>query len=668
MNAKVGSSELKKQVSLQNTGVILSVAATIPDQTLPGGDLRIPVDKLGAALGYTIPKPVYEYERDRLTVFLRVKGDPTKIPLMTGHSLGPVADRKWPMPFTIPLSELKELATPETPTEYELVYVLIASGSNPGPEAVAEYKIDKTKPYQTKTPATDFSPPAAAFPVDLPPNKDIDDAYLGANPAGIEITIALAPNNAEATDVCDVYWGIPADPEYATPVLTGVVVPADGKIVIPTSIFLNSKEGMNTLTYVVKDLAGNISRRSKPDQRNVRRLAPPVALPPVVPLADGTGGDNLIDIADCKQGVTIEVPVPLPNAPTDSIIAYWQDIALPEQRIGSNTLLVFPVDYATIIKVAYGATDGAVPTTISYEMFRGPGAPIAEEEADIEVDISYPGPTNPNEPDPVNTDLELPRLVSSQGVDNKLDDNDFGEPADIFIQLYDAPATESAQSITVFYDDQELDPPYLLRPGEEGTEILAATVPWLTIEKKLNATVKLKWKLSSVLGANPVFSEEQDVVVDVTKIDLPKPQVKGLIFDSISCPTLNFLPVSDPEYPGDGTPRRNLKVTIPYSSSLVDGRTVTLKWGGFENESATDPITGTEITKDILISGTVPAEGIETDIGDYMLHFKPVSDGFGKLTYTVTDVVPESDAATHFVFLVDNDGDYCEIANPIPTP
>jgi hypothetical protein len=51
-----------------------------------------------------------------------------------------------------------------------------------------------------------------------------------------------------------------------------------------------------------------------------------------------------------------------------------------------------------------------------------------------------------------------------------------------------------------------------------------------------------------------------------------------------------------------------------------------------------------------------------------MLNFKPVSDGFGKLTYTVSGVIPESDAATHFVFLVDNDGDYCEIANPIPTP
>jgi hypothetical protein len=51
-------------------------------------------------------------------------------------------------------------------------------------------------------------------------------------------------------------------------------------------------------------------------------------------------------------------------------------------------------------------------------------------------------------------------------------------------------------------------------------------------------------------------------------------------------------------------------------------------------------------------------------IGDYMANFKPVTDGFGKLTYSVTGVVQESDEAIHFVFLLDNNDDFCEIANP----
>ncbi|UZE09245.1 hypothetical protein [Pseudomonas sp. B21-053] len=668
MNAKVENPGVNKQVSLQGSGALL-FPAVIPAQNLPGGDLRIPVAALGAALRYLIPQPADEYDRDRLDVFLRLKGNPTRIPLLSGHQLGPVASRIWPLPLDIPLSQLTERQTPETPTQYELVYILYANGVNPQPEQVTEYHIDRTKPYQSKTPPTDFSPPAASFPVDLPPGRDIDDAYLGANPTGIVITIPRAAANAEATDVCNIYWGNPADPAFASPVLRDVPVPlVDGKITLLVEIFERSAEGLNTLQYEVRDLAGNLSRRSRPDQRNVRRLAPPVPLPPVVPLADGTNGDTLIDVADCKQGVTIEVPVPLPNAPSDTIIAYWQGTAVAlEERVGTNTVLVFNVDYA-IIKAAYGSTDGVVPTTVSYNMFRGSGAPIATEDTDIGVDIFQPGPPNPDEPDPINRDLELPRLVSSQGVNNKLDDNDFGKDADIFIQLYAAPPTESAQSITVFYDDVELSPPYLLRPGEEGTEIKAVTVPWAVIERKPNGIAKIKWRLSQVLGNNPVWSEDQDVDVNITKIDLPAPQVQGLLFDSISCPTLNFMPASDPNWPGDGTNRRNLKVIIPNSPSLLDGRMLILVWEGFTDEFGTVPIPWTRATKNIPIVGTVPPTGIETDIGDYFVNFKPVSNGFGKLTYTVSAVLPESDPAIHFVFLVDNNRDYCEVANPIPGP
>jgi hypothetical protein len=657
MNAKVESIGLQKQVSLQSGGVILLDPAIIPDQTLPGGDLRIPVAVLGANLEYEIPRPVTEHARDTLSVFLRVKGDPTQIPLETRRPLGPLVDRAWPLPLEVPLARLVELSTPEAPTQYELVYVMYAAGVNPSPETVSEYHIDRTKPYQVKTPASDFSPPAATFPADLPFSKAIDDEYIGANPNGIVITLPIA-DNYEATDKCDVYWGDPADPAYATPVLEDVLVPGDGKVTLPILIFVNSKEGLNTLTFVVKDLPGNISKRSKANQRNVQRLAPPVAEKPVVPLADGTDGDTLINVADCAQGVTVEVPVPQPSSPNDTIIARWHNIDLPEQRVGTNTTLVFPVDYTTVIKVAYGATDGVVPTKVSYVMLRGSGNVIAEEETEIDVDISYPGPVNPGEPDPVNRDLELPRLVSSQGVDNELDDNDYDQSADVFIQLYNVPATESGQSITVWYDDNELSPSYFLQPGEEGSEIKAGTVPWDIIAKKPSGTVKLKWVLSAVLGNNPVWSREQDVIVDITKIDLPKPLVQGLENDAIACPTLNFVP------PGDGTTRRNLKVVIPFSPSLLDTRVVTLKWGGYTDENATIPIPGTEVTKDHTIVGTVPAEGIEMDIGDYTANFKPVTDGFGKLTYSVTGVVQESDEAIHFVFLLDNNDDFCEIANP----
>lgn len=659
MNIKVGSLGSGRQVSLQNDTVVDTVPPDIPAQNLPGGDLRIPRDALDADLEFTIPKPLQEFEGDKLDVYILLKGDPTKDYLVYDEVLGPVDDRIWPLPMAIPVAKLVELATPETPTQYELVYQVFAGGANPTDPGITEYHIDKTKPYQTKTPATDLSPPAAAFPADLPPTQDIDDEYISNHQSGIEITLTLATSNAEATDTVDIYWGDPADPAYYTPVLSNEPVPGHGRITLPIDIFEDSNEGMNTLTFRVKDLAGNVSRESKKNQRNVRRLAPPVGKPPVVPLADGTDGDTLIDLADCDRGVTIEIEVPLPSSPNDRILASWKNIDLPPKTVGTETLLVFPVTFAEIER-AYGVTDGPVPTKVSYVMLRGSGNPIVREETTIDVDISYPGPENPDRPKPVNPDFDLPRLVSSQDVDNILDDNDYGQEAKVYVQLYATPPTEAGQIVTVWYDDNELSPSYYLSPGEEGREILAATVPWDTIATKPNGIVKLKWVLSIIGGNNPVSSRDQDVNVDITKIDLPKPLVQGLIRNNISCPTLNFVP------PNDGTSRRNLKVNIPPSPSLVDGKDVVLTWGGYTDEFATVPIPNTEVSVTHTVVGTVPPEGIELEIGDYFLNYKPVSEGYGKLTYTITGIVADSDEAIHRVFLLDNNGEYCEVANPIP--
>ncbi len=664
MNTKVTNTALTKKVLLQSGGTVLLDGATIDGQ-IPG-DGRIRVEKLNADLAFTIPKPPFEYDdpndpnrNDKLSIFLRVENDPTPIPLVTGLNLGPIVNRQWPMPFTIPRAELKELPTPELPTVYELVYILFARGTNPNPEAITQYRIDRTAPYRIKTPASNLSPPAISFPTDLPPSQKINDTYLGQHQNGIDITITLAANY-DPTDVCDIYFGILSDPAYATPVMSNVAIPATGIINIPLAILQDLKEGLNTITIIFKDLAGNISLRSKPEQRTVERLAPPVALEPVVPLADGTGGDDLIDVADCVTGVTVEVTVPLPSTPTDSIRCYWGNTLLvPEQLVGTNTILVFPVEYP-VIKTEYGVTDVDVSTIASYEMFRqGVLTPIATHSTSFKVNIHQPGGPNPGEPSDVNPSFKKARLVSSQGIDNKLDDNDHGNDADIFVELPATPPAASGQFVTVYYDGVPLTPDYYLTPGDQG-DIKMAVVPWRLIELKPNGLIPIKWTLSEVLGRNPVSSPNQDVDVKITKADLPKPVVDGLVFDSISCPTLNFIP------PGDGTNRRNLKVVVPISPSMVSGRTVTLTWGGFTDSSADKPITGTQVSVPLVVPTPAPAAGMEFLIGDYMTHLKPVSNGYGKLTYTISSVVPESDSAVHFVFLEDNNGDYCEVANPLP--
>jgi len=318
------------------------------------------------------------------------------------------------------------------------------------------------------------------------------------------------------------------------------------------------------------------------------------------------------------------------------------------------------VDYS-VIKAEYGVTDVDVPTTASYEMFRqGVLAPIATHSTSFNVNIYQPGGPNPDEPSDVNPNFKKPRLVSSQGVDNKLDDNDHGNNADIFVELLPAPPAASGQFIRCFYDGVALTPDYYLSPGDEGKDIKMAEVPWSLIELKPNGTIPIKWTFFEVQGRNPVSSLDEDVDVDITKIDLPKPVVDGLIFDNISCPTLNFVP------PGDGTSRRNLKVVVPFSPSMVTGRDVVLTWEGFTDQNTSNPIAGTKVSVTLPVPNPAPATGMEFLIGDYFKELKPVSDGYGKLFYTISTVAPESEPAVHFVFLEDNNGDYCEVANPIP--
>ncbi|KAA0975338.1 hypothetical protein [Pseudomonas sp. ANT_J28] len=72
MNAKVEQAKLSRMAVLQEKlgtgGSVLSDALPpkLLAQTLPDGDLRIPVDKLQAPLQYTVPKPVNEYPKETL--------------------------------------------------------------------------------------------------------------------------------------------------------------------------------------------------------------------------------------------------------------------------------------------------------------------------------------------------------------------------------------------------------------------------------------------------------------------------------------------------------------------------------------------------------------------------------------------------------------------------
>lgn len=643
-------------------------AVTFPAQTLPS-DLRIPVVDLLSPLKYLVPQPTLEDDEDFLQPQIRKEGDPTWIDIAPGQfiELGPVADRDWTVPFEIAVSFLTEALTPEAPTVYEFRYIYWAGGTNDGISEIAQYAIDLTYPYKVKSTASDRTPGAPTWPADLGPTDSIDEAYLEGKSA-IPVKPATSPTY-EVTDIYRFFFGYAPDPDRDTPVFDDVLN-ASGEALIPADVFKSANEGANQLIYIATDLPGNRGKRSNFSQRNVVFLPDPdpaTVLPPVLPLANGENGDDLIDLADTQfdaRGVQIDVTVPTPNAPGDTIVAYLGGKPVgPEQRVGAEVKLTFFASY-DLVKEVYGNTDGTVIINVSYKMFRGVRE-IATSNVDIKFDISFIGP------DPILVGLDAPRLTTTKGNSDEILEEDFGDSGiEILIDLFAAPPTEEGWFIDVFYDDVQIGLPIALTTGQEGTTL---TVPlsWATVLAQQSGTKALRYKLYTPTGVNPTHSRTKDIVVEEFPIEMAAPEVLKLAgpLKRIGCTTLNFPSELDP---GDGTTRRNLLVRVLKNQYTVDGETITLKWQAFTTATPPVPIPGTDATATLEIDGEYPADGGLISIGDYMEDFRPAHAANGRITYTISrggaggTPTPESLPAVHRLDLDNSEGQFCEEVHPLP--
>lgn len=584
--------------------------------------------------------------------------------------LGPIPVRVWPLPLEIPMKYLVEEDTPEAPTEYDIQYIYYYNGINYGDSEVVPYVIDRTPPYKVK-PDTDLSPGAASWPADLGPNVTIDQDYIDSHSGGITITAAAYDLYYDPTDRIKVFWGGSIDVERDQPVFEGLL-PSSYEVTLDIGIFENSVEDRNALAYIVTDLAGNISKRSSFSYRYVKLTDPPTVFdPPILPLANGDDGDDLIDLGDCAQGVDIIVTVPTPYASTDTIVAYWGAESLGEKSVNQQVngeLIWEDVDFSIIEKV-YGNTDGDKPVNISYVMFRGTNpVSLGGNNVDINVNIFTVGPPNPDKPSLVNPLLDYAYLTTTGGSTDEILETDYGDNNVIIsIPLFASPPTQEGWLIDVFYDDVKVGDTILLSNNQEGTT-LPHPLPWQTIYDQHSGTKGLRWVLYTEDNPNPVQSRTKDVDVAPFPIELAEPEVLGLdgaFKNVIACATLNYGPT------GDGTARHNLRVLIPKSLPYtVDGETITLSWAAYRG-SPPVLIPGTETTESFLISGTYPDAGEVLEIGDYNTHFLPADDAYGRLSYTITRTnmadTPPSLEAEHYVFLINGAGQYChEVTYPAP--
>lgn len=670
MNAIVERAKLSRLAALKTRSTVENsidanpAAVTFPAQTLLP-DLRIPKADAVADLDYLVPKPVLEDDNDAFQPQIRQKGTaPWTNIVEAGPEYpwvipGPVAGRDWTIPYKIPRGLFREELTPETPTEWEFRYIYFAGGVNDVSSDISTFAIDLTRPYQVKNPPSDRTPGAPTWPSDLSPTDPINEQYLEGK-TGIIVKPAI-PANYESTDVYRFYFGTAPDPGRDDPVYAKVLS-ANNDAEIPAHVFVNAADGPHQLIYVSTDVAGNEGRRSNSSQRIVQHAKDPdpaTVKPPVVTLANGVDGDDLIDLADTQvesQGVEFKVTVPTPNAPMDTIVGYWGGQSVgAEQRVGTNNELTFYAPY-TLVKQVYGDTDGIVVTNVSYKMFRGTRE-LANSDIDIDVDISFIGP------DPITIGLDAPTLTTTAGSDDEITEGDYqDEKITAHIDVFDAPPTQEGWLITLFFDDVKIGESIALTAGQEGTSI-PIIIPWQIIYAQGSGTKVLRYMLHSPNSRNPTNSKPKDIPVEPFPIEMAAPEIVGLAgpLRRIGCPTLNFPTAT---YPNDGTDRRNMLIRVLPNPYTVDGETITVKYQGFNQETPPKPIPDTDAEATHLISGPFPPEGVLIGIGDWEEDFKPAHLGTGVVTYSISratgNPTPNSLPASSELDLDDSQGRFCD--------
>ncbi|MEX5557429.1 hypothetical protein Q1J45_07625 [Pseudomonas rhodesiae] len=482
--------------------------------------------------------------------------------------------------------------------------------SNPG-----AFRVDTIAPYAVES--SREQPTVPVF-VNAPPGTVINDAFLVAE-GGLEIgippnTYPAQPGQFEAGDVFFVYFSPVMDPrpEYLVSDPNGIpMLPTGGSFFLPRDQIILS--GMYYLFYTIRDRAGNVSRPSFNDFRTVSLLDDPVPLEVFVPLApaprDGST-DDLLDIADYRQGIDVHIEEYLNHAVgLDKFELQWEALPFGPQTPELTGFDVIFTNMNDAIRAAYTATLGPQSVTLRYRIDRN-GVFFTSPVKTVRLDLSVEGPTLPGtlEPGDVNPALQLAQVYGA--VSNQLNTLrivDAGQPVRIVIPLWTvAVAPHADNRFFLFWGTaKERVGPFTLStlvPGDDAT----FTIPWDVVARHGNEIQPVSYVVTGpgTTNENPSGVTSVDVIDAVTVI-LPPAGFRYLdVNNEWSCLSL----VSR----GPGIPPTLFaELIIPADPRLVVGNSVTVtvtiycEAFGFPPGPFTDDFTYPRLSQDDVDNGFI---------------------------------------------------------------
>ncbi|MBC3486262.1 hypothetical protein V7V80_17110 [Pseudomonas kermanshahensis] len=442
----------------------------------------------------------------------------------------------------------------------------------------------------------------------------IDDSNLGA---GVQGTLPVDPHAGEG-DTYELYfldrWPEEGD-DFDNPVDKGIV-PTDRSVVIPAHHFTYNGDGKYHVAYYLWDRAGNKSRLSLPITLNVVLGDLPDNLKlPTVPLAQR---DNLIDLKDAIQGVTVEIDRYEHARENDRVVVRWGNSVLAPETVGVKDKITVHVPNP-VLRREFGTAAGPLTTTVSYQVLRGevpfPAAPLSVA---VEVDFSVVGPERPDPddrwPNPVNDQLVAPTIRGKvSNTDNVLTRADKEQDATLTFAHYQN--ILSGQYVDFYWDD--------VRVSEKEYEVdtndpdpISIDIPWKYILQAGNKPdVKVYYTVRADIAAlNEQYSVPQSVNVDAIELILPLPGYEGIENNWLNCGSL-----ADPANPGAPL---SLRVKIPdLSNDLKVGDRVTMHWEPWIGSSDNDgsrPVPGAAESKTITLD--------PDNIGGFTWHIEPYAE------------------------------------------
>lgn len=422
--------------------------------------------------------------------------------------------------------------------------------------------------------------------IQLPPGH-VDDDYFAANPEGLAGTLPAysnwAPGDRYELFYFD-HWPSEQD-DYSTPHGQGAVTDTR-EALIPKQVIQDHGDGHFYVVYYLFDKAGNRSRLSLAAQVDVVLGALPDNLhEPVIPLAQS---DDLIDLEDAVQGITVEIPAFDNFKKSDTLEVTWGSSTLPREPIGSRSFPIpVPVPNAVLHR-EYGGASGELDTTVSYKVYRGEVS-FGPRDVQIAVDFSVVGPERPD-PDPEWPNPENPNIGKAlvHGADenqpNTLRRTDGGNDATFKFPLYDG--AENGHVVDIFWDGTRVPEAQYIVDLSDGPEI-TRQIPWhYILAAGNNPALPVHYSLREKDDAtNEQRSPVTLVDVDAITLTVPEPTFLRLSSsDWLNCDSL----WADPQAPS-GEPA--FQVQLPdLSQYLAPDDEVTLEWRPLAGNTGDDEI------------------------------------------------------------------------------